>query len=312
MLRAPTALLATALSLAVALALAPAALAQGPSQPTEHAIGLLFTETAKGGTLTPVKGTPRFTLTLHGVARQVVWFSDRPARKSGQIPTGGFARKWAGFGFSADRPNAALTLLDAASDRDTAVLKLGKPRYLAKTDTIRYSARILDEATGNLSHFESQRDRRVPRRFGTASLFIDDATAPVINGCVIEPYVACDTKQLGQENGTGAVTIFNPTGTAYNVTVNGVTRLSVPASTPTAIPRSSSGSSYDGQFGWNNVITVSPMSGGGSTAQANIPIPEQYQTFDDFDLYLFYGGDFSPPSVSWVLLYDGDVVETGS
>ncbi len=315
--RIPATLLAAALSLAVALAPSPAALAQEPSEPTKQEIGLLFTQTAKRGTLTPVEGKPRFTLKLHGVAHQAVWFSDRPARGSGQIPIRGFVREWEGFGFDADHPNAALTLLNAANAQDTVVLELGEPRYRAKSNTVRYSARVLDEATGNLSHLESQRDRRVPRHFGDASLFIDDATGPVLNGCVIEPFIVC--KQLGQENVTGEVTVFNPTGTGYEITVNGGTELPIPASTPTTnwmpatganpIPRTGSGEPADGEFGWDNLVTVSPTSGGGSPAQANVSFPHSLQTDQDLELYLFYSGD--PSTAVWVLLWEGEVQDSG-
>ena len=64
-------------------ALAPPAPAQ---QPQEQEISLLFAQTANRGTMKPIKGpTPRFNLKLFGVNPQVVWFSDRPARQSGQI-----------------------------------------------------------------------------------------------------------------------------------------------------------------------------------------------------------------------------------
>ena len=63
-------------------ALAPLAPAQ---QPQEQEISLLFAQTANRGTMKPIKGpTPRFNLELFGVNPQVVWFSDRPARQSGQ------------------------------------------------------------------------------------------------------------------------------------------------------------------------------------------------------------------------------------
>jgi hypothetical protein len=81
-----------AAALAVVLACAPAALAQEPGPPEEQGVGLLFAQTAKRGTLKPAKGTRRLTLQLHGVAAQVVWFSDRPGRQSGHIPLGGFVR----------------------------------------------------------------------------------------------------------------------------------------------------------------------------------------------------------------------------
>jgi hypothetical protein len=185
--------LATALSgVLLVLALAPAALAQEPSPPEEQEIGRLFTQTAKRGALKPAKGKPRFTLRLRGVAPQVVWFDDRPGRQTGQIPVGGFVRSWAALGFDEVPPNAALTLLDAEDHEDTVVLKLGNPRYERKTRTVRYPARVLDEATGNLSHLEPHRDERVPRRFRAASLFIDDGGYGLPPGCQPgQPYIKC-------------------------------------------------------------------------------------------------------------------------
>ena len=146
----------------------------------------------------PVEGTPRFNLKLYGVNPQVVWFSDRPARQSGQIPVGGFVRSWAGFGFLDDPPNAALTLLHAGDRADTVVVKLGKPHVKPRKQLVRYSARRLDAATGNLSYLNSDVDPRVRRHFRAPSLFIDDASA-VVNGfpsCVIQPFTVCHGADL--------------------------------------------------------------------------------------------------------------------
>lgn len=169
-----------------------------PVQPEVQEIGQLFTQTAERGKLAhPKRGdSSRFNLVLGGVSHQVVWFQDRPGRQSGHIPTGSFAQSWAGFGFEEDPPNAALTVLDAPHHRDTVVLTLGTPRYKASEEKLVYPARIGEEATGNLSHLESSRDDAVRARFGEASLFIDDATAPVGNGCVIEPHANCEFANL--------------------------------------------------------------------------------------------------------------------
>jgi hypothetical protein len=209
--RIATALSALALGALTALALAPAAPAQGqgpegePQSPTEEEIGLLFVQAAKRGTLQKVKGRPVFKLKLHDLNRQVVWFQDRPGRHSGHLSIGAFVRAWAGFGFAESRPNAALTLLDGHRDADTAVFKLSKPRYRPKQRTLRYFARQLSEAEGNLSHFEHRRDRRLPRRFRSASLFIDDATGQVTpSGCVIQPYTQCSRSNLDDVDLTGA------------------------------------------------------------------------------------------------------------
>jgi uncharacterized protein YjbI with pentapeptide repeats len=183
---------------AVGAALVPVAPAQ------EQQIGLLFAQTAERGRMKPIDGTtPRFNLKLRGVNPQVVWFQDRPGRQSGQLPIPGFTRSWAGFGFVDDPPNAALTLLQAGDSQDTLVMELGRPHYKKKKRTIRYSAQLLDEATGNLSYLNSDLDPRVNRRFRAPSLFIDDATGQVLGGCVIRPYTICERANLSGVDLTG-------------------------------------------------------------------------------------------------------------
>jgi len=185
------------------MALSPVAPAQQGSQ--EQEIGLLFAQTANRGTMKPIKGTPRFNLKLFGVNSQVVWFSDRPARQSGQIPVREFTRSWAGFGFVEDPPNAALTLLRAHNSQDTVVMELGRPHLKKKKKSrIRYSAQILDEATGNLSHLDSDLDPSVNRRFRAPSLFIDDAAGRVVNGCLIAPHSICPGVDLHAADLRGA------------------------------------------------------------------------------------------------------------
>jgi hypothetical protein len=180
-------------------------------KPQEQHISLLFAQTATKGTMKPIAGTPRFNLKLYGVNPQVVWFSDRPARQSGQIPVRGFARSWAGFGFLDDPPNAALTLLHADNRHDTVIVKLGKPHFKPNKHLVRYSARRLDAATGDLSYLNSDVDPRVRRHFRAPSLFIDDATGRVVNGGLIQPFTVCISPRanlsgadLHQANLTGA------------------------------------------------------------------------------------------------------------
>ena len=188
--------------MAIGVALAPIAPAQ---QSTEQEIGLLFAQTANRGTMKPIEGpTPRFNLKLRGINSQVVWFQDRPGRQSGHIPSPDFVRAWAGFGFVEDPPNAALTLLHAGDRQDTVVMELGRPHFKKKKNRVRYSAQLLDEATGNLSHLNSDLDPRVNRRFRAPSLFIDDATARVVNGCVIQPNTTCRKANLSGANLSGA------------------------------------------------------------------------------------------------------------
>jgi hypothetical protein len=76
---------------------------------------LLFTQSAARATLTPTKCKcdGRYILTLHGVDKHTVWFSDRPNRHAGHMGTRNFAQAWSSFGFRADPPNAALSAIDA-------------------------------------------------------------------------------------------------------------------------------------------------------------------------------------------------------
>src|SRR4051812_14258801 len=181
---------------AALLVVVPAASAAG-RKPVVRKISRLYSQTAPAGSLLPVKGTNnRYVLRLVGVSNQAVWFSDRPARGTGVIPTRAFGRAWKSFGFVADPPNAVLTLLGADAQQDTIVLKLGLPHYDRRRHTISYSATRLGHATANLAGYEATRDARVPHRFADASLFIDDASAPVINGCVIAEWASCPGANL--------------------------------------------------------------------------------------------------------------------
>jgi hypothetical protein len=199
MLRSLTSLLlAVACALALAVTLVPSASARQVKR--ADAPARLYVQTGAHGSLTLVKrkGAPRYTLTLRGVAPQLVWFQDRPGRDSGHVSTRGFVGSWVEHGFRVDPPNAALTLLDGRTRSDTVIVELTRPRYDRKRRTMRYTARPLSKASGGLAHFESDRDRRVPRRFGVASLFIDDAQ--VIDGCTIEPYASCANANLAENH----------------------------------------------------------------------------------------------------------------
>ena len=183
-----------ALVLMAAGCLASPASGQAAAKPEE--VSLLFAQTAPRGTLRPAEGEGRFTLTLRDVAPQVVWFTDRPARHTGHLPVRGFVNQWASFGFVEDPPNAALTLLGAHHTRDTVVLELDSPRYVKKIKGIRYSVLILDEASGNLEHYEDHRDDSIPEEFRSPSLFIDDVAAQYMNGCLIQAFTSCPGAHL--------------------------------------------------------------------------------------------------------------------
>lgn len=166
--------------LIVALAGCGGAATSHDSHPTSSSkkqdASVLFSQSADSGTIRSA-GRDRWVLTLKGVARQTVWFQDRPGRAAGQQSTRDFVRGWSNAGFAGEPPNAALTLLDADADADTLVVELvSRPRYDAGRDTISYTVRVVESALGAIRSFHG--DQGIPKRFKAASLFIDSATVP--------------------------------------------------------------------------------------------------------------------------------------
>jgi hypothetical protein len=198
--RSLTPLLAAAVCL-LALTFASPALATSGVAAAAQQDELLFTQSSLRGSLTPTKCKcdGRYILTLRGVAKHTVWFSDRPNRHAGHLSTRNFARTWRSYGFRADPPNAALTAIDASGQRRTDVVELTHPRYNAKRHTMRYRARTLPFTTGPL-RVEGVREGVIPGRIQDVSLFIDNAFGPVIDGCLLVPYADCRYHDLTAAN----------------------------------------------------------------------------------------------------------------
>jgi hypothetical protein len=143
--------------------------ADPPSTP-----GFLFVQTFTGGTFGPKEGeADRYVLTLSGAPDRTIYFSDRPERITGDIPTQQFLDR---VGFTADAPNAALTV-----DGMTFVIELLGGTYDAAAGTLIYDVVFLTDYPGE------DRPRISPKvgdplgpdalaaQFGVASLFIDQA-----------------------------------------------------------------------------------------------------------------------------------------
>ena len=151
-------------------------------------VTLLFVTSATSGSLQPEAGSATtYALTLQGLDRNVVWFTDHPARKAGTVPVTGFVEDWAGYGFKADPPNAALVLDSVHPGHDTAVGALSSLSFDPVSDRLQaeftvYSGQRLKKVGGDLA----DKARRaagatLPASFTGASLFIDDAWNPIIN-----------------------------------------------------------------------------------------------------------------------------------
>jgi microcystin-dependent protein len=160
--------------LAIASPSAPAA--SVTSLPRDASV--LFAHRARSGSFTPARGhAGHYTLILRGVVRGTTWFSDRPRREAGRITTRSLLGSWSRLGYAAEPPNAAVVLDGGHRARDTVALELRLRRHDSRRRTARFSVRVLQGLGPGLSRLQKRLDRRLPRHFAGASLFIDDATS---------------------------------------------------------------------------------------------------------------------------------------
>lgn len=147
----------------LALGLAPAPAGAAKAQPLGLPSGasLLFVLQAESGSLTHRSGR-NYLLTLRRPGRHSAWFTDRPTRDSGRISNRQLVGAWKRLGFTADRPNAALTT--TRKGPDDLIVELGRPR-------LRDGGRLMQMPVRRLGRSR----RAIPKRFGSASLFIDNA-----------------------------------------------------------------------------------------------------------------------------------------
>ncbi|MEX0999551.1 MAG: hypothetical protein WD000_06295 [Thermodesulfobacteriota bacterium] len=116
----------------------------------------LYTMSAKSGTYENGR------LTLNDVPL-VVYFSDRPARISGQLSIQVFEQGWrqGPDSFKADPPNATLSILSEDGNKNI-VVELSEPDVKVKEGKISFKVRVLD---GEL-----------PKSFESSTLFVDYAS----------------------------------------------------------------------------------------------------------------------------------------
>jgi hypothetical protein len=170
-----------------------AATSAAPKPPKSQKVSVLYALTAARGTLTAVEGKKRtYVLTLRAASDHVTWFTDRPARQSGFLPTAGFVSRWAGQGFDADPPNVALVVREPSGATDTVVAVMTRPKVTKGVFTARLRVLSMDQAKAVGSHLAGhagRHDTTIPARFTSAALFIDDVTGPcsgiLVDGCDI-------------------------------------------------------------------------------------------------------------------------------
>jgi len=156
----------------------PSAAAIEASKPTTF----MFVQSFAAGALTPQSGKPNmFTLTLKRGLEQTVYFSDRPERLFGLVPTDQFLK---GLGFSpANPPNAALVAHQGPGRAELVVLELFSPHYDAANEVLTYDVQILQDTRHTPLHFTEAPVTQLGRgrTYGSSALFIDDCADGTFN-----------------------------------------------------------------------------------------------------------------------------------
>lgn len=127
-----------------------------------------------------------FTLLLDLGLDQTLYFSDRPERIVGVIPTARFLET---LGFTpANPPNAALVAEVGEQGTQVVVLELMNPRQDPATRTLAYDVRLLsdDERLGMTLPQRPLDSSVLPEQFGPAHLFIDDCPDAKIECWIME------------------------------------------------------------------------------------------------------------------------------
>lgn len=183
--------LASVASSAIVFGVMTPPLVAAEEEPTSPRSSVLFSLTGDAATMRLQPGAEnRYVFTLKGADKRTVWFSNRPARHSGTLPTTGLVDQWAQFGFAEDPPNVAITLHEPDGDTDTIVAVMRKPRIDTR-GTLRAIMEVLTNEkaqalTGNLARHGDAHDTTIPRALGSVSIFIDYPY-----GCIIDPEPWC-------------------------------------------------------------------------------------------------------------------------
>ena len=137
---------------------------------------MLFVQSFQAGSVAPTAGSDgRYTLTLEQGLGHTIYFSDRPDRIVGSMPTPQFLSE---IGFSeGNPPNAALVVETDEGQTEVAVLELFDPGYDEPTRTATYEVAVLAEwerrGGDRFAEIDIDLAQLLPT-FGAAHLFIDD------------------------------------------------------------------------------------------------------------------------------------------
>jgi hypothetical protein len=140
--------------------------------PAKKNIHVLFTQIAPSATLTPQADKDWYTLTLANVNPDVLWFTNRPNRMSGDVAMADFVKYWKeptdNKNFVKDHPNADLIGV-SGNTKVRGVFMLSKPNYDPQQQTLTYRVYHIAGA-GNFNDTITSLQH--------VALFIDNADCP--------------------------------------------------------------------------------------------------------------------------------------
>ena len=153
----------------------------------EEYLELLFIQDAESAITVqhPGDDSNRYTITLNDVAKDTLYFSDRPNRLTGYMSTEDFAVMWhtGANSFSDDPPN---TVIKFVSDGQSyvSIIELQTISYDESNNTLIYEIEVLDEI--DLSHIrDAKAVNKLPEKMNDVTLFIDDVASTILG--IIDP-----------------------------------------------------------------------------------------------------------------------------
>lgn len=148
----------------------------------------LFVQQAESGAFTPTgDGEMFFTLNLQQASPLTTWFTDKPVRKTGTLPTVDMLNIFLANGI---QPNAALEIPSDQNKSDVVAFTILDSSYNEETATLDYEVRIIEGDNSQIiPGYESPNtsldpnttteviDALFDRRFERSYLFIDNLSA---------------------------------------------------------------------------------------------------------------------------------------
>lgn len=165
----------------------PGTVPEAPAGADTQTPSWLFSLTASGGTFGANSLNPDIgTITLTGVSRETLGFTDRPVRDAVSFATDQLPTAWPEL-FADSDPNAVLVTRDDDGTRHSYVLELSSPTVDGDSITFQVAAIEGKDHSSQLPGMKTVPAAVPPTAFGEASLFIDSVTPPGPHWVCLDP-----------------------------------------------------------------------------------------------------------------------------